>query len=394
MSYDIMVFDRQKKFVDVKEFLNWYDEVTQYEEDIDYNDYHHATKNIQQWFLKIKDVIRPLNGEFAPPDEEIDNGEFLEADYSIGRDFVYAGLAWTDAERTSQKAFELAKKYGLGFFDISGTGEVYLPDGHHYPTNPTPDDNNNIEDCPHQERSNNNALDSQHQEGLDNSKYYSLKEECTKESNRRNKIVQFATLIYAILTAHIVMLCHKKALFHFTWLVLLTIVLILVFFVLFVWLRRWAGRAEQDVLEQCIQPESYDAESEETPEPLLGNVAWNFRLGMFDSQEEFYNAVIKYNEEVQGCSVEESLKAKINCMGQEVTFELFDEESEEAEKYQISQINLTCDDGESFSGIEVLYKLNQVLYPLLEDSDSTFFEGFNCWSLCGGPTICCLLLGS
>ena len=27
MSYDIMVFDRQKKFVDVKEFLNWYDEV-------------------------------------------------------------------------------------------------------------------------------------------------------------------------------------------------------------------------------------------------------------------------------------------------------------------------------------------------------------------------------
>jgi len=48
MSYDIMVFDRQKKFVDVKEFLNWYDEVTQYEEDIDYNDYHHATKNIQQ----------------------------------------------------------------------------------------------------------------------------------------------------------------------------------------------------------------------------------------------------------------------------------------------------------------------------------------------------------
>lgn len=129
-------------------------------------------------------------------------------------------------------------------------------------------------------------------------------------------------------------------------------------------------------------------------EPLLSNVAWNFRLGMFDSQEEFYNAVIKYNEEVQGCSVEESLKAKIYCMGQEVTFQLFDEESEEAEKYQISQINLTCDDGESFSGIEVLYKLNQVLYPLLEDSDSTFFEGFNCWSLCGGPTICCLLLGS
>lgn len=132
MSYYIMVIDHQTQFKNGNDFLAWYNDVTEWKDDINYNDYHHTTKNLQQWFLEIKDIVKPLNGEFAPSDEELDNGEYLEADYSIGTDFIYVGLALSDADKTSQIAFELARKHKLTYFDVSGTNELYYPDGQHF----------------------------------------------------------------------------------------------------------------------------------------------------------------------------------------------------------------------------------------------------------------------
>lgn len=136
MSYDIMVIDRHHRFKNCKEFLSWYENVMQWKDEVEYNDYRHATENVQQWFLEMKDVAKPLNGEFAPTDKELGDGEQPEADYCIGKDFIYVALAFSDVENTCQKAFELAKKYGLAFFDISGTGELYYPDGRHFLPSP------------------------------------------------------------------------------------------------------------------------------------------------------------------------------------------------------------------------------------------------------------------
>ncbi|MBQ7451980.1 MAG: hypothetical protein IJV60_05450, partial [Prevotella sp.] len=66
MSYDIMIIDHQPQFKDGKEFYTWYNNVTQWNDTIDYNDYRHTTNSLQQLFLEMKDVVRPLNGEFAP----------------------------------------------------------------------------------------------------------------------------------------------------------------------------------------------------------------------------------------------------------------------------------------------------------------------------------------
>lgn len=133
MSYYIMIIDHQPQFKDGKEFYTWYNNVTQWNDTIDYNDYHHTTNSLQQWFLEMKDVVRPLNGEFAPSDDELETGEYLEADYSIGKDFIYVALAWTDCEKTSKKAFELARNYKLSYYDVSGDDELHFPDGHHFP---------------------------------------------------------------------------------------------------------------------------------------------------------------------------------------------------------------------------------------------------------------------
>ncbi|MBR6188794.1 MAG: hypothetical protein IKQ59_07555 [Prevotella sp.] len=128
MSYDIAIIDHHPRFNNCKEFLAWYDEAIGHQQ----YDYRQARPALQQWFLKMKDRVRPLNGEFAPAADEIDSGEFPEADYSFGKDFIYVALAHIDAEKTSTLAFELAKECRLTYFDISGTGELHNADGSHF----------------------------------------------------------------------------------------------------------------------------------------------------------------------------------------------------------------------------------------------------------------------
>jgi hypothetical protein len=50
------------------------------------------------------------------------------ADYTIGRQFVYAGFAWSKAVAAATEAERLAKLHRVGFFDVSSGGEeVWLP---------------------------------------------------------------------------------------------------------------------------------------------------------------------------------------------------------------------------------------------------------------------------
>ena len=81
-------------------------------------------------------------------------------------------------------------------------------------------------------------------------------------------------------------------------------------------------------------------------------------------------------------------------MGAETTFVLFEDFQEEAAKVPSDKIHLSCNDGVSFTSAEILYKLNQELYPILEKSDFVFFEGFDCFQLMNSPSVCQLHLGS
>lgn len=127
---------------------------------------------------------------------------------------------------------------------------------------------------------------------------------------------------------------------------------------------------------------------------LLADIAWNFQTGFFETQEDFMEALTKYNSEMNGQPIDKLLKEKIDCIGAETDFILFDEYSEEAEKYKQPKIHIIADDGHSFTGLEILFKLNNELYPLLHDSDAIFFEGIHCYQLFNEPTICRVLLGS
>ena len=129
MSYDLMVLDKHKRYNTSNEFLEWYNNQIESLENIDTNNYRHATSNLQSWFLEMKNIVRPLNGEFAPFDEELDCGDYHEADYCIAKDSIYMAIAWSDVERVFSLVKDMARKHDVALYDVSGSGDVIYPDG-------------------------------------------------------------------------------------------------------------------------------------------------------------------------------------------------------------------------------------------------------------------------
>lgn len=353
MGYYIMVIDSKLRFKNCREFMNWYETAMKYEDDIDYNDYRHATDNIQQWFMEIKEKARPMNGEFAPPEEECDCGEFKEVDYSIGKDFIYACMSYSDAETLAPLASEMATKYGLTFFDVSGTSQVFFPDGRILHITE--------EACAKE----------------------AYEEEAMAEYKRRNKRLYITWCVFLVIV--FILVSIEDMAFMQSWNKAAIMIYFTVFTVVTLYLAISIGQARKDVLKRypiltTPQDEPRLTIEHYVPRARLGGLAWNFREGKFDNQEDFLNAVVKYNEEVQsidGEKVKEILGREIESIGSETRFVLFDEDSEEAERQEIREVHLTSDDGISFSAGEILFKLNRTLYPMLADSDAIFFEGFS-----------------
>lgn len=131
MSYDLMVFEAKKAPKNQKDFLNWYLLQTKWEEDHGYNDPKVSSSNLQNWFLEMIQTFPAMNGPLSPSDEEIDNDENLEkhlTDYSVGKDIIYAAFNWSLSEEANRKMKELAVKHGVGFYDVSGSGQIIWPE--------------------------------------------------------------------------------------------------------------------------------------------------------------------------------------------------------------------------------------------------------------------------
>ena len=65
MSYDLMVFEITKAPKTKKEFMAWYDKITEWEEEHDYETVSVTSPALQNWFMKMKETFPPMNGEFA-----------------------------------------------------------------------------------------------------------------------------------------------------------------------------------------------------------------------------------------------------------------------------------------------------------------------------------------
>jgi hypothetical protein len=126
MSYDLMVFETGAAPKEHKGFIEWYFRQTKWSEGHSYNDPGVASARLQAWFSDMILAFPPLNGPLAK--EELPDDEGTASDYSIGRQFIYIGFAWSKAEAAYQAVVSLAAKHQLGFFDVSSSEEeVWLP---------------------------------------------------------------------------------------------------------------------------------------------------------------------------------------------------------------------------------------------------------------------------
>ena len=123
MSYYLMVFD--KTIRSRSDFMKWYEEQVEWNEDHDYQSIGVTSTNLKKWFMEMKDTFPPMNGEFSP-DEDL---ESHLTDYCIGHELIYLAFAWSVADEAYDLVRKLAKKYGVGFFDVSNDGDIILPSG-------------------------------------------------------------------------------------------------------------------------------------------------------------------------------------------------------------------------------------------------------------------------
>lgn len=132
MSYDLMVFEKTKAPKTKKEFMEWYWEQTEWKEDHNYQSPEVASAALKNWFMEMKDTFPPMNGEYAPGDEALEDEELERhlTDYSIGQHIIYAAFSWSLAEEAWKLMRQLAEKHDVGFFDVSNPeGKIVLPDG-------------------------------------------------------------------------------------------------------------------------------------------------------------------------------------------------------------------------------------------------------------------------
>lgn len=127
MSYDLAVFDPRLELRDPKKFYRWYDERTEWEDEIDYNDPANLTPALRAWFDDIIKSFPPLNGPFAYQGDD-EESQSMQADFTLARDIIYVAFSWSTAEDAYVACLKLAEKHGIGFLDASGEeGAAWFP---------------------------------------------------------------------------------------------------------------------------------------------------------------------------------------------------------------------------------------------------------------------------
>jgi hypothetical protein len=104
--------------------MAWYDQQTEWSEGHSYDDPAVSSHRLRAWFLEMIEIFPAMNGPYAS--DKIDDPRVT--DYSVGKDVIYACFAWSQVDPAFKATATLAKKHGVGFFDVSADdGAIIFP---------------------------------------------------------------------------------------------------------------------------------------------------------------------------------------------------------------------------------------------------------------------------
>ena len=126
MGYLVAIVDTKKK-LSYKSYKKRYDGILEY---ADGQNYKVSSQRLQSFFLELKDIVRPLNGEFAAIEDECDSGTYYASDYGFSQDAIWIELTFPDVYERNilSEIYSIARKHGLTFFDVDSR-KVVWPNG-------------------------------------------------------------------------------------------------------------------------------------------------------------------------------------------------------------------------------------------------------------------------
>ena len=126
MGYLVAIVDAKKNLF-YKSYEKRYDGMAEY---ADGQNYKVSSQRLQDFFFELKDVVRPLSGEFAATEDELDSGKYYASDYGFSQDAIWVELTFTDVYERNvlSEICSIARKHGLTFFDVDSR-KVVWPNG-------------------------------------------------------------------------------------------------------------------------------------------------------------------------------------------------------------------------------------------------------------------------
>lgn len=128
MSYDILIFEPDA--VTDEGFPQWWDRVSQWEEPRHYDSIERATPAIRSFYRDLVRTFPPFNGPDALSDDEVDArlAQGLPvADYTIGADYIYISVGWSDANALVKIVGQMAWTQRLAVAYVSEDSSIVRP---------------------------------------------------------------------------------------------------------------------------------------------------------------------------------------------------------------------------------------------------------------------------
>ena len=129
MSYDILIFEPDS--TTDEDFPQWWEQVVaQWDEPGDFSTIDGSTPAIRAFYRDLIRVFPPFNGPDALSEAELEEREvegLPVADYTIGADYIYISVGWSDANALVKIVGQMAWTQRLAVAYVSEDNSIFRP---------------------------------------------------------------------------------------------------------------------------------------------------------------------------------------------------------------------------------------------------------------------------
>ena len=128
MSYDLLIFEPDS--TTDEDFPQWWEQVSRWEEPRDYDTTEGSSPAIRAFYRDLIRAFPPFNGPDALSDAELEGREeqgLPVADYTIGADYIYIGVGWSDANALVKIVGQMAWTQRLAVAYVSEDSSIFRP---------------------------------------------------------------------------------------------------------------------------------------------------------------------------------------------------------------------------------------------------------------------------